>query len=300
MAGDGFGLSRPCLIRILGVAPGASLVGLNVFGSADFASASVVLDAINYAVTVDHVNILSESFTANPFPDEGRLDVVKLADDAAIRAGVTVTTGSGDAGPTSTIGSPASDPKIITAGASTTYRAYAQTGTGGITFPGVKGWDNNNLSALSSAGFTQDGRTVDLVAPGDANWALCTADRAKYADCVNFAGKASPVQFQYGTSEAAPLTAGVAALVIQAYARTHHGRRPSPATVKRIIVSTAQNIGAPGDQQGAGLLDAYQAVLAAASYHGRTRPPAAMPCCRAQVSSTPSPCAAPPSTSPRR
>ena len=274
VAGYGFGLSRPCLIRILGVAPGASLVGLNVFGSADFASASVVLDAINYAVTVDHVNILSESFTANPFPDEGRLDVVKLADDAAIRAGVTVTTGSGDAGPTSTIGSPASDPKIITAGASTTYRAYAQTGTGGITFPGVKGWDNNNLSALSSAGFTQDGRTVDLVAPGDANWALCTADRAKYADCVNFAGKASPVQFQYGTSEAAPLTAGVAALVIQAYARTHYGRRPSPATVKRIIVSTAQNIGAPGDQQGAGLLDAYQAVLAAASYHGRTRPQA--------------------------
>ncbi len=77
-----------------------------------------------------------------------------------------------------------------------------------------------------------------------------------------------------GTSESAPLTAGVAALVIQAYASTHHGRDPSPAIVKRIIMSTAQDIGAPGDQQGAGMVDAYQAVLAAASYAGSTAAPA--------------------------
>jgi hypothetical protein len=57
----------------MGVASGASLVGLNVFGSIAFASAPVVA----YAVTVDHDNILSESFTANPFPDEGRLDVIR-------------------------------------------------------------------------------------------------------------------------------------------------------------------------------------------------------------------------------
>ena len=46
---------------------------------------------------------------------------------------------------------------------------------------------------------------------------------------------------------------------------------PSPAVVKRIIVSTAENIGAPADQQGAGLLDAYQAVEAAASYPGTSK-----------------------------
>jgi subtilisin family serine protease len=267
------GLPVKCDIRILGVAPGASLVGLNVFGSSNFAFNSVFLEAINYAVNHDHVNVLNESFGANPFPDSATLDLDRMADDAAVAAGVTVDVSTGDAGITSTIGSPATDPLVISAGATTTYRAYEQTGIGGITYPGVNGWINNNISGLSSGGFDQAGGTLDVVAPGDLNWALCTPKPKIYEACTNFFGAPASIELAGGTSEAAPLTSGTAALVIQAYEEHHGGTPPTPAIVKQIIVSTAEDISAPGDQQGAGLIDAYAAVQAAASYPGGTSKP---------------------------
>ncbi len=273
----GFGphaVSGTCNIRVEGVAPGASLVGLDIFGSEDAGFNSSFLQAIDYAVAVDHVNVLNESLGNNYYPDDqASLDAIKQANDNAVAAGTTVTVSSGDAGVTSTIGTPSTDPNVISAGASTTYRINVQDGYGGAQFPGVRSYLNNDISSFSSGGFEQDGRTVDLVAPGELNWALCSTDTAMYSDCTNYNGQGTPVLPFGGTSESSPLTAGLAALVIQAYRHGHGGATPTPAVVKQIIVSTTDDIGSPADQQGAGLIDAYKAVLAAESYSTPTGVP---------------------------
>jgi len=260
-----------CNIRVEGVAPGASLVGLDIFGAEDAGYNSSFLQAIDYAVATDHVNVLNESLGNNYYPDdEASLDAIKQANDNAVAAGTTVTVSSGDAGVTSTIGTPSTDPLVISAGATTTYRVDLQDGYGGAQFPGIKGYLNNNISSFSSGGFEQDGRTIDVVAPGELNWALCSTDTAMYGDCVSYGGNPTPVIPFGGTSESSPLTAGEAALVIQAYRSGHGGASPTPAVVKQIIVSTTDDIGSPADQQGAGLIDAYKAVQAAESYRTPT------------------------------
>lgn len=265
-------LAGPCRIKIEGVAPGASLVDIKIFAQNGYSTTSGILQGIDYAVTVDHVDVLNESFGYNPFPMVQAQDIVEEFNDAAVAAGTTVTVAAGDAGPADTIGSPDTDPDIIDVGASNNFRFYADTGTDGYVPPlATKGWISDNISGLSSGGFAESGPTVDLVAPGDTSFAACTPDVAMYSDCTNLAFAPSSVEFSGGTSESSPLTAGVAALVIQAYRKTHAGTSPSPALIKQILVSTADDLGHPADEQGSGLVDAYRAVLAAESIPaGRT------------------------------
>ncbi len=257
-------LNRPCKIRIEGVAPGASLVGLVAFGASNVAPDSSILEAIDYAITTAHVNVLNESFGINNYPDDGgSLDLIAQADDQAVAAGITVVESSGDAGVTNTTGEAATDPNVISAGASTDNQNYIQDGFGGTRFPEVKGWSNDEISSLSSSGFDQRGRTIDVVAPGESDWALCSTNHDEFAGCASLTGARSPVQSFGGTSQSSPMTSGVAALVIQAYEKTHRGTPPTPAQVKQFIVSNTDDIGAPADQQGSGRVDAYKAVLAA-------------------------------------
>jgi hypothetical protein len=266
-------LPAPCNIRIRGMAPGASLVGLKVFSQIGFTTTSFFVQAIEWAVVHDKVDVINESFGGNPYPDNNN-DPISLADAAAVAAGVTVTVSSGDAGYSGTLGSPGTSPEVIIAGASTQYRSYVQTTYGAQALVKVSGWDSNNVSSFSSGGFAQStARTVDVLAPGELGWAACSTNAALFQDCSSLNGGTTPIQQQGGTSESAPLTAGEAALVIQAYRSTHGGKNPTPALVKQIIMSTAQDISAPASEQGAGLIDALAAVNLALSIHDQNGSP---------------------------
>ena len=267
-------LTEACNIRIEGVAPGVSLVGLRIFGVNNQTTTSDFLDAINYATVVDPVNVLNESFGNNGIPDTS-VDAVKEFDNAAVAAGITVVVSSGDSAPdTDTIGSPATDPSVISVGASTDFRAYAISDDINADTFARTGWLNDNISEISSSGLNTSGGGVDLVAPGDSSFTSCQPDPVNFPDCENLAGKPSAVQLTGGTSQSSPLTAGTAALVIQAYRKTHGGATPGPAQVKQIIMSAASDVHAAGQDQGAGLLNAYKAVQLAESvgsgHHGST------------------------------
>jgi subtilisin family serine protease len=258
-----------CTIKIEGIAPGASLAVLNVAGSNAGFFNSQIIQAIEWAVLRDHVNVLNESIGGNPIPNTLN-DPVALADQAAVAAGVTVVASSGDAGPFNNIGSPATTPGVIAVGGTTTYRVYRQTTRYGTQLsPG--GWENNNITALSSAGVTEfRPHTVDVVAPGDRGWSLCSSNTTKFFGCadIDHGSNPPPIWAAGGTSASAPETSGTAALVIEAYASTHKGSLPSPALVERIIVSTATDLSAPADHQGAGLVNTLKAVQLAESVNG--------------------------------
>ena len=255
--------TTPCRIRVEGVAPGASLVILDPSGPSDAAYLIPTLQAIDYALTVAHVDILNESFGAMNWPDDsGALDAMDAANDAAVAAGVTVTVCSGDEGASNTITDIASNPNVIDVGGTTSFRAALQTSAWGANL-GATGWLSDNITSLSSSGFTEQGTTLTLVAPADLGWMVCTPDLSRFFSCQDTTGAPSAVIVNGGTSMSAPLVAGVAALVIQAYASSHHGAKPGPALIKQILTSTADDIDAPAEQQGSGLVDAYRAVLAA-------------------------------------
>ena len=260
-------LPRNCDIKVEGMAPGASLIGLKAGG--ELLANSSILQSIDYAIT-HGANVINESFGANVYSDDNARDTIQLFDDAAVRLGSTVTVSTGDGGISGTQGSPSTDPNVISAGASTDFQSYEQTGYAGARPFSNGRWVSRNVSALSSGGISQRGQVPNLVAPGEADWALCSTNTAIFTECTGYNGQPSPIVLFGGTSEASPVTAGAAALVIQAYREYHDGASPSPALVKQFLTSTASDLGLPAPEQGSGLLNADAAVQAAENYRGST------------------------------
>jgi subtilase family protein len=247
------GLPKGCTFRIRGVAPDASLVDTTEIArtpeqiASRFRSESQIIAGIDYDVLTEHADILSESYGYRQVP--GQYALFYAANDAAVAAGTTVVVSSGDSGVSGTVSSPATDPLVIAAGGTNTLRLEAQA-------YGYNSWTNNNITPLSSGGTAPNNRVVDLVAPGYSGEAACSRQGS---DCP----ENTDTEAFGGTSESCPLIAGAAADVIQAYADAHGGTKPTPARVKQILVSTAQDVDSPSDLQGGGLLDVYAATRAA-------------------------------------
>jgi Subtilase family len=257
-------LGKRCTdIRILGMAPGASVTWLDVFGQ-NGTTGSNFVQAIQYADATG-ANVISESFGGNPNNDTG-VDPIAMADAQAVTDGATVVVSSGDAGANNSLGTPSDVPNVIATGATTTF-GY-RTLIGLVKAQHFSGVLNNNIAAFSSSGIAQSGKkSVDVVAPGAYGFIDCTPDPILYPSCASpVTGNPSSFSIVGGTSESAPLTAGEAALVIQAYRGAHGGQTPTPGMVKRIIMSTSGDLGDPSEEQGAGLINSYRAVLAAKSW----------------------------------
>jgi Subtilase family len=245
-----------CSFYIKGDAPGASLVDLTEIDT-PLQPMSKVIAGIDRVVAKVHADVISESFGVNSVPPNSFANLLASADEAAVEAGVTVVESSGDSGASGTVIAASDDPQVIAAGAVDNFRLVAID-------DGYHSYQSNQMAALSSGGTTPTDKVVNLVAPG---W------YGGEAACNNNKGGCPPnypTESMRGTSEAAPLIAGAAADVIQAYRDTHEGTSPTPQVVQEILTSTATDLGNPADQQGSGLLNVYAAVKAAQQMPGTT------------------------------
>jgi hypothetical protein len=249
-----------CSFRIKGDAPGASLVSTGFFNDTNshgqvVAPESQVIAGLQQAVN-EGVNVVSESYGFGAVPG-ANADLIEPTNVAMVQAGIVVVESAGDSGSSGTVEAPADNPDVIDAAGTNDLRLLAQAD--GYT----KGWEDNNMTTLSSGGTAPNGAVVDLAAPGYLALAV--------AGIHGQPSPALPTEAFGGTSESAPFISGAAADVIQAYRDTHGGASPTPAQVKEILTSTATDIGAESDQQGAGLVNIYAAVEAARQMPGTTQ-----------------------------
>ena len=249
-------VSPGCTFTIKGDAPAASLVDLSEIDTPILALSQVIA-GIDNAVTTVHADVISESFGTTSLPGSRFGQLLADADNAAVAAGVTVVESSGDSGPQGTMITAADDPEVIAAGGVDNLHIVALN-------DGYHSYVSNNMAAQSSGATAPTGKVVDLVA---SDWFGGETD---CAPLINGCPDDYPIEAAAGTSEASPLIAGAAADVIQAYRDTHNGASPTPAMIKDILTSTATDIDAPADQQGAGLLNVYAAVRAAQQMPGTT------------------------------
>jgi serine protease AprX len=249
IAGDGTrrAAGDPAAGKYVGIAPEANLVSVKIDDDDGYAT---VLDAIyGLQFVVDHrddynirvVNLSLESTAQQSY----KTDPLDAAVESAYFHGILVVVAAGNQGPTPEAANyaPGNDPFALSVGAVDDQDTWSR--------------GDDAYTEWSSAGRTQDGfdkpeiaapgaHIVSTLARGSAFTSLCPA-------CV--------VDGDYiragGTSMAAPVVAGVAALMLQ--------RHPewTPDEVKSTLIATARNLDGGVDE-----VDAFAAVAARMPDHG--------------------------------
>ena len=187
--------------------------------------------------------------TRCPTPTQDSDPRTSIAQAQAAAAGVTVTVSSGDGGTANTIDSPVRPGRRHGFENGRRLRRsssrFAQSHSRCVPVRPNNGWLGQQIADFSSAGFAQNLRThkrISSVPPTRAS-PCATPNPAIYA--VLHERQRRPVadlNVLGGTSEPRPFTAGVAALVIQAYRDTHGGAelRRRTSLVAHLITSTAE------------------------------------------------------------
>jgi len=244
----------------LGVAPGAQLLALKLAttdGSTDVSQVIAALDWVaqhrtDNGMNVRVVNLSFGTESIQPY----QIDPLAAAAEHAWRNGlVVVVSGGNDGQDAGSLSNPAIDPYVIAVGASD------PNGT-------AIGWAAPSVAEFSSRG--TEARHVDLVAPGRSIASLRAP--GSFVDTEHpeglVAGDESGRLFRgSGTSQAAAVVSGAAALVLQANPGL------TPDGVKHALVSTARPLsGEPTVDAGAGQLDVAAAVEVATKKADKNAP----------------------------
>ncbi|MBA3805236.1 MAG: S8 family peptidase, partial [Acidobacteria bacterium] len=252
----------------IGIAPNANIINLRVLNSQGAGTVSWVLSALDWVManrTLYNIRVINMSL-GMPAVDSYRNDPVCRAVRRLVDAGVVVIASAGNNGKNSSgqkiygqIKSPGNEPSAITIGAANTFGTDVRS--------------DDTVASFSSRGPTRSFWTdavgvkhydnlikPDIVAPGNKLIYAEAVDNLLVRLNPQLDAGVSPVDnrkmmFMNGTSMAAPVAAGAAALLLQA--------NPSltPNLVKMILMYTAQTLANCNMfEQGAGALNIEGAV----------------------------------------
>jgi len=226
--------------QYIGVAPQANLISLRVNDGTGGAPTSAIMNAILWAVVnrnTYNIRVINLSLQAS-VQESYRTSPIDAAVEYAWLKGLVVVVAAGNSGPNSALYAPANDPYVITVGATDDQGTVAST--------------DDTLAGFSSYGVTQDGFTKpDFVAPGRRIITTLAPNSSFALNYPSFLIGSQYIQLS-GTSVAAPVVSGVAALYIESNPTVR------PGQLKGVLLATANRLWVAGS--GAGYPDAQHAI----------------------------------------